>query len=97
MMADQKKTIKIGPQVFKVVLVEDLKDDKGETMCGRLIFAKSEIIINSDSDEFSRRQTLWHEILHGLFEQASIKHDEKIIDTLAYGIIQVLDDNEGKV
>ena len=93
-----EKTIKIGPQVFKYLIIENLKNNKGDGVSGYISFNQSEIQIDSDQDNFSKRVTLWHEILHGILVQsAAKKHDESIIDALSYGIVQVLDDNEGKV
>jgi len=91
--ADMK--IKIGPQKFKVVHVRDLRDKKDVSYFGLITYGKSIIEIEDSIDKFSKHQVLWHEILHGLLTQAGISnHEESMIDALAYGIIQVLDDNK---
>ena len=38
-----------------------------------------------------KRVTLWHELIHGILENAGIhNHDEQQIDAIAYGIVAVL-------
>lgn len=59
----------------------------------------SESVINlSDGDGGGHQHqcvTLWHEILHGIFNHACMKveNEEEIVEVLAKGIYQVLQDN----
>lgn len=64
---------------------------------GEVDYAKSVIRLNSGSQNHQYKSvTLWHEILHAISHHANLnlgKNEEQIIDTFAYGIYQVLQDN----
>jgi len=92
-MAENK--IKIGSQTFKITHVTDLHNGSNE-LDGWLQPWKSSITLDTRLDVFSTRQTLWHEIIHQLVNLAGIKEvvPESAIDSLSYGIIQILEDNK---
>ena len=88
--------VKIGAQVFSIRRQGELKNTDGiEELDGRIIYSSSEILLEDRLDTFSTRQVLWHEVIHGILTQAGIRNeDEKLVDLLSYGIIQVLEDNK---
>lgn len=86
--------IKIGPQVFTIEYIKDLRGDEDQRLDGRIRFGLSKIILDSDLDQFSRHQVLWHEILHSIAQQSPVsKLSESLIDTLSFAIIGVLNEN----
>ena len=88
------KKVKIGAQVFEIKRECELKD-KDVDLSGHIKYGSSEILIDSELDKFSTRQVLWHEVVHGILTHAGIRdEDEKLVDILSYGIIQVLEDNK---
>jgi hypothetical protein len=92
--------IRIGGVEYIVVETKGLNN--GTQVCyGHIDYEKSIIEFNPErgTGHQFKCQTLWHEILHGIAEHANleIKEDEEhIIDTLAKGIYQVLQDNGKK-
>lgn len=68
---------------------------------GQVDYAKSVIRLNSGSQNHQYKSvTLWHEVLHAIAHHANIdlgKNTEKIVDVLAFGIYQVLQDNAKKL
>ncbi len=87
--------VKIGAQEFTVVRVENLRGDEGTLVDGQMNFNQSEIRIDTRLDAFSVRQTLWHEIIHGILTQSGrTDNDEGMVDTLVYGILNVLKNND---
>lgn len=82
----------------------EIKTESNVRIGNDLAFGKIDygdcIITLSDTDGKNHQHrciTLWHEILHGITEHACLDlpqdDEEKIIDTLAKGIYQVLQDN----
>ena len=91
---DMKQTIKIGASIYQIVDVLDLRNDDGTRLSGKVTVSKRMIKVDAENDEQEKRQTLWHETLHVILTQAGrYEHSESEINTLAYGIMSVLDDN----
>ena len=89
-----KKTVKIGPQIFDITVTEDLRDGDLK-LDGLISYHKSSIVLDADLNEFAEIQVLWHEIVHGILNNAGIKDvKEETIDALATGILGVLQDNK---
>jgi hypothetical protein len=89
--------IRIGGVDYAVIETPGLNN--GTQVCyGHIDFEKSLIEFNPErgtSHQF-KGQILWHEILHGIAHHANLEFkddEEQIIDTLAKGIYQVLQDN----
>jgi hypothetical protein len=93
----EKVTVKIGPMVYEVVEEKGLTTFDGDKkLSGHIIYDSRQIRIEAQLSEQSKRQILWHEILHGILTQAGIELEdvEKSVDVLAFGIMGVLQDNQ---
>lgn len=87
------KKVRIGSQRYDIFYIKNYENGN-RPLAGRIVSEQSEIFIDSSMDEFNQRQTLFHEIIHGLLDHGGIrKHDEKTIDILAYGLMQLIEDN----
>lgn len=77
------------------------KLNNGTNICyGHIDFEKSIIEINPDIQSHQKKCiTLWHEIVHGVVEHSNIdikeSSEESIVDTIAKGVYQVMQDNVG--
>lgn len=93
--------IRIGGVDYAVVQTPRLNN--GEKMAyGHIDYEKAVIEYNPDNCKDSQfiGRILWHEILHGIAEHANLEigsDEESVIDTLAKGIYQVLQDNGRKL
>lgn len=88
-------TIKIGGIRYPVKIVDDLHDNHKE-LYGWIKYDKHEIHVSGDLDSQGRFVVLWHEIVHGILNNAGLpENDERMVDALAHGIMQVLLDNPG--
>lgn len=83
--------LKIGPITYKIRYIDDLDED-GQVN-GSIRYNNASIAINKSMDEQIMRQTIWHEAIHGLLTHSHVEHDESLVDILAYGIMQLLQDN----
>ena len=82
--------VKIGPIIYHVEEVNGLRD--GDTkLDGHIRYSDCKILIEEELDPMVKRVVFVHEFLHGILTQASIEHTESLIDVLAYGIVDVLD------
>ena len=90
------ESVRIGGVEYSVTYEENLRH--GNDIAYGHISYDDCLIQLSSTDGTSpqmRGQILWHEILHGISEHANLKieDEENVIDTLAKGIYQVLQDN----
>lgn len=90
------ESVRIGGVEYRVKEVETAR--LGADLCwGTIDYGSSTIQVSTmdDSGQQHKCITLWHEILHGLFEHACVhpESEEEIVDVLAKGIYQVLQDN----
>jgi hypothetical protein len=89
--------IRIGGVDYEIQDVDHLND--GVSVCyGHISFEDSIIQLHSSNQTHQKKCiTLWHEILHGITENACLEiedaDEETIIDVFAKGIYQVLQDN----
>jgi hypothetical protein len=89
--------IRIGGVDYAVENEKDLNDGS-RMLSGQIVYQEGKILLNSDiKSEQYKGITLWHEILHGITENACLEiedaDEETIIDVFAKGIYQVLQDN----
>jgi len=90
--------VQIGPIRYAVHLVEDLHDFDGEGkrhgLDGHIKYGPCELQIEQALNSQRAVQVLWHEILHGIMTGAGLgDHDEKVIDVLSHGLMDVLQRN----
>ena len=82
------KSVKVGPITYTTREHDD-SDSFGKVRYGPCLMD-----LNRDLAPASRRQTLWHEVIHIILCHAGYREqDEKLIETLANGIMLVLQDN----
>lgn len=93
----QNTELKVGPIVYKILWVEDLCSSDGESISGRVLYDMCEIHLEAGNSPQADRQTLWHEIVHivltHLGRDENRKDREAFVDSLAYGLMQVVQDN----
>lgn len=91
------ESIRIGGVEYEVVETVGLNDGTNVAY-GHIDYQKSIIELNPDVQDHQKRcLTLWHEIIHGVVEHSNMdiekSNEEAIVDTIAKGIYQVLQDN----
>lgn len=81
------ETIRIGPGDWAIAVAP--LPEYG--LCDE---AQRTIVVREGMDPLMTRITLWHEIVHAmLFSLGYSNHNERLVDGLAYQIVQVLSDN----
>jgi hypothetical protein len=92
------ESVRIGGVEYAINYVDNLRHGN-QAAYGHISFDDSVIeLSDTDGTEHQKRcMILWHEIIHGIVEHANMdvsKSDEEaIVDTIAKGIYQVLQDN----
>lgn len=87
--------VKIGAITYDITRDATLHDTGFN---GQIRFNRCQIVIAENLHPVAAQQVLWHEIVHGIMQQAGItKQPENIVDAIAYGVMQVLRDNPGIV
>jgi hypothetical protein len=90
-----QEKIKIGAFIFTVITEKNLvREDRSESLDGHIKYATSEIKVDASLMPQARRATIWHEVIHGILTQAGYsKHDERMIEAISHGLMNVLQDN----
>lgn len=87
--------IKIGGITYTVRVVDDLHD-KHTPLLGWHKPSTCELLLDASLVPQAQYQVLWHEIVHGILTVAGFveeNQNERLIDALGYGMLQVLRDN----
>jgi len=89
------KKVKIGPIKYKIVEKKRLTNHGRDTkLDGSASYSHCRIGIEKGLNKQAKRLTLWHEIIHCILVQNGVgEHDERVVDAMAYGILDVLQDN----
>lgn len=91
--------VQIGPISYQIKHVEDLHttEEDGKKyigLNGHILYNSATIKVEENLTEDMKIAVVWHEVLHGLLEQAGIdEHPEKVIVVLGYGLVRLLRDN----
>ena len=89
-------SIRIGGVEYEIQMSDIVRI--GTELCyGAIDYTESVIHLSEGDSKGHQHQcvTLWHEILYGIFNHASMKveNEEEIVEVLSKGIYQVLQDN----
>lgn len=91
------ETIKIGPITYRISERDWPPDKDASQAMGRHAEFKGEILLLKDMPSDVKRATLWHECLHAILEHAGQPQEEStvegMIDAIAHGIVEILNDN----
>lgn len=90
------EVIKIGGIDYRVIEVKALidQDDQDTQLLGEIDYNNCEIRLEQLLNTQIQFQTRWHEVIHAILVQAGFRdHDERMVDALAYGLVQVMRDN----
>lgn len=91
--------IRIGGVEFTVV-VEPRLNDGQRMLAGQIRYMECQIAIAEESSHEYRCLSMWHEIMHGIEDQAQLDlgdQKERIVEAFARGVYQVLQDNGGRL
>ena len=79
------ETIKVGGLTFKVIIVDDLEDDKSSA---RTNYQTLTIKIEKAKEEFMKLA-----FLHEMFHTMNSEFDEEKVESLAVSLFQIITDN----
>lgn len=87
------KTLKIGAHTYEIEVEPRIERDYTR-FWGRLEYAKNKLQLDSELVGIRKYETLWHGCFHGILSNGGFrKHDEQMVDVLAAGVVQLLQDN----
>ena len=85
--------IKIGGRIFKVSIVDDLRQEDGKRCNGTLHADSHDISVASDISEFKQQEVIIHEALHAIISYFCIEDNEIVTSQVAHGIHALIVDN----
>jgi len=86
------KTVKIGYKNYLVKEVEHLDDDE-RLLYGQILYNDEVISLSKKYPENQMKCTLVHEIIHGIDDLMGVGLQEDLVEKLAKGLYQVIQDN----
>jgi len=86
--------INIGPIYYEVGFVENLRAKDGTKLDGWIRYDTSEILMDDSLGSQRALHVLWHEIMHGIFEDAAVDQpDEQTVSAVGNRMIELIRDN----
>lgn len=85
--------VRIGPLSYRV-RVRRRPTIRGKPVDGHITYSRVRIVLAAHLKPQMARLTLWHEIVHGILTHGAITdQDERLVEVVAAGVVQVLRDN----
>jgi Zn-dependent peptidase ImmA (M78 family) len=85
----RKMKLNIGGHEYTIEERTLKASDSTKELYGSHLVKDNVIFINKDIAQSRRRETLIHEVLHAVFYNRGIEHDEPLIETLSNGLHQL--------
>jgi len=88
--------VKIGGREYKIEQSEHRAAGNGDDICGEVWWSRNSIYLYENLPEDGKAATLLHEIIHAIFHHCGRfkqRDDEGLVNALAEGIFQVINDN----
>ena len=85
--------LKIGGRIYKVSIVDDLRQDDGKRCNGTLHGDSHDISVASDISIIKQQETTIHEALHAIINYFCIEDNETVTSQVANGIYALIVDN----
>ncbi len=91
----EKKRIRLCGIDYEILYpIVPFFNDQGKELVGQIDYGRTEILVAAMLSSQARQQTVFHEVVHAMFHHAGIEVDEKIIDVMAYGLMDLARNND---
>ena len=81
--------LNIGGHDYKIIEIPLKHEDGSKELYGRHLVKENVILINKDIAESRKKETLIHEVLHAIFYNTGLEHDERQIEAISNGLFQL--------
>ena len=81
--------LNIGGHTYRILECELNHEEKDKELYGRHLVKDNLILINESIQDSRKHETLMHEILHAIFYNYGLEHDEGRIDAISNGLFQL--------
>ena len=81
--------INIGGHDYRIIELPLQHEDESKELYGRHMVKENIILINEDIHPSRKEETLVHEILHAIFFNYGLEHEERLIDAISNGLFQL--------
>jgi len=86
-------TIRIGVLDYTVRVERDPRSEDDRKLYGEIAYGEGTIRIDASAKPAFQAVVLWHELIHGLLEQAGQEQSEATCNAIAFGVVQLLRDS----
>ncbi|HNP70952.1 MAG TPA: hypothetical protein PKK15_07590 [Kouleothrix sp.] len=85
--------IRMGVLDYTVRVERDVRSSDDAKLYGEIRYGAGTIRVDADITPAFQAVVLWHELVHGLLEQAGQEQSEATCNSIAFGVVQLLRDN----
>lgn len=88
------ESVEIGPIVYRVAFCVDLHSEDRVKLDGWIRYNSSEILMDTELGAQRALQVLWHEVVHGIYEDAGLEQpDEQLVTAVGNRMIMLIRTN----
>jgi hypothetical protein len=84
-----KKKLNIGGHPYEILTSKLEHEDRNKELYGRHLVKENVILINEDIAPSRIEETLIHEVLHAIFYNTGLEHNERQIEAISNGLYQL--------
>ena len=88
-MGKKERNLVIGGHNYDIVIKPLEHKERGKVLYGRHSVRENTILINEEVTHSRQVETLIHEVLHAIYFNCGLEHDERVIDSLSNGLYQL--------
>ena len=84
-----KRGLVIGEHPYEILTSKLEHEDRNKELYGRHLVKENVILINEDIAPSRIKETLIHEVLHAIFYNTGLEHNERQIEAISNGLFQL--------
>ena len=89
MAKEKAMELNIGGHNYKIIELPLEHEDNDKELYGRHLVKDNIILINKDIEESRKLETFIHEVLHAIYYNTGLEHDERAIEAVSNGLFQL--------
>jgi len=85
----KKMELNIGGHNYNIMVTPLEHEDNDKELYGRHLVKNNIILINEEIEDSRQKETLMHEVLHAVYYNTGLEHNEREIEAISNGLFQL--------
>ena len=85
----KKMELNIGGHNYNIMVTPLEHEDSSKELYGRHLVKNNIILINEEIEDSRQKETLMHEVLHAVYYNTGLEHNEREIEAISNGLFQL--------